>query len=355
MKQRKMPPPAANSGFEPTSQLAPGGKLNAHILDELTHRFAWPAPLIPLTRSLWDLSTVMDLGKLDAVAAAVSHQQRLGFTLISREYIQTGLNWIHAMRRIGTNNFFVVAGDQFTHDVLEARGIHSVRAAIDERDFEPSFISQVGFSSKGLAMITLKFPVARFLVKSGYSVIFSDADAVWLQDPTPHLQWGDVAFQRIDYHPAPVARLWGFAACTGFVCFRHGAKTLALLDRCIEQHQSLHCDQVAMNVALLQGKPEWHCDHDDWLPPGTVVHQDRANLRAAFARLMKSPITGELSQDGLQLLALPHDKFWRHHWITSSLTDMVVCHPNSPKDDTEKMKILAAMGVRFAPEAGDRE
>jgi hypothetical protein len=203
-------------------------------------------------------------------------------------------------------------------------------------------------------MIALKFPVVQFLVKSGYSVVLSDADAVWLHDPMPYLRGSDIAFQRIDYHPAPIARLWGFAACTGFVFFRHNAKTIAFLDRCTDEHQLFHCDQVAMNVVLLEEEPDWYCDHADWIPPGGVVHHDRGSLRAAFAKLAKSPIIGVLRQSGLQVLALPHDKFWRHRWIDSSLPDMVICHPNSPKNDLEKMKVFEAVGVRFPPKADDQ-
>jgi hypothetical protein len=343
-----------NSGSAAYSQAVPNDELKARIRAELARGFTRPASLMPLTRPLQDLNAVMDLGKLEDVAAAVSNGKALGFTLVSKEYIQTGLNWAHAMRRLGLNNFFIVSGDNFTHEFLQERGFTSVLANIDETGFDVSFVSHDGFSTKGLAMIALKFPVARFLVKSGYSVILSDADAVWLRDPMPFMQDADIAFQRIDYHPAPIARLWGFAACTGFVFFRHGMKTMAFLDRCIEEHRSFHCDQVAMNVVLLQAEPDWHCDHDDWIPPGSAVHHDRASLRAAFVSIMKSPITGVLRHNGLQVLALPHDKFWRHHWVINSLADMVICHPNSPKDDAEKMKILDAMGLRFPPDEVDR-
>ena len=256
---------------------------------------------------------------------------------------------------LGCDDFLVICGDQFSYETLSGRGIHAVRAKLDDGELDASFISRVGFSAKGLAMIALKFPVARFLVDQGYSVIFSDADAVWLRDPRPYLQDSDIAFQRIDHHPAPISRLWGFAACTGFVGFAPGAGTVAFLDRCIEQHRSFHSDQVALNFALLQSEPSWHCDHADWTPPGNIAHHDRANRRIAFAKVMKSPITGEIRHGGLRVLALPHDRFWRHHWIASPLADMVVCHPNSPKDDAEKMKIFDAMGVRFAPAATVRD
>ncbi len=343
----------AQSSHWPTSEARPkfisGGEFNARIGDELAHEFAWPPSMIRSTKPLQDLAAVIDPDRLAEVAAAANHNNNLTFTLISKEYIQTGINWIHAMQRAGCNDFLVVCGDRFSYETLSGRGIHLVRAHLDDDEFDTSFVSRVGFTAKGLAMIALKFPVARFLVNAGYSVIFSDADAVWLRDPRPYIAGTDIAFQRIDHHPGAISRLWGFAACTGFIGFAPNPETASFLDSCVEQHHAFHSDQVALNAALLHGEAAWHCGHADWTPPGVVDHHDRPTRQIAFAKVMSAPITGELKHSGLRLLALPHDRFWRHPWITSPLGEMVICHPNSPKDDAEKMKILEAIGVRFSP------
>jgi hypothetical protein len=344
---------AANSGSAADPQSVSGGEATTRIRAELAGRFIWPSSLAPAARPLQDLSAVMDLGKLAAVAAGVNSGKELSFTIISKEYIKTGLNWIYAMQRLGLKNFLIIAGDTFTSEKLDERGIHNVLAEIDETEFDASFVSSTGFSAKGLAVSAFKFPVARFLVESGYSVVLSDADAVWLHDPMPYLRDSEVAFQRIAYHPPTIAMLWGFAACGGFISFRSGQKTTAFLERCIEEHRLLFCDQVAMNLVLLEGDPDWRCEYADWMLPVGAVQHDRGSLEAAFAKCVKSPIKGELRQGGLQVLALPHDKFWRHGWVTTSLRDMVICHPNSPKDDLEKMKLLDSMGLRFQPGATD--
>src|ERR1700722_2402142 len=179
------------SATEPRS--VPSGEARASIRAELAGPFMWPSSLTRVTRPLRDLGTVMDLGKLADVAAATANSGKtLGFTLISKEYIQTGLNWIHAMHRLGLNNFLIIAGDEFTCEKLDERGVPCVRADIDESEFDPSFVSHDGFSAKGLAMIALKFPVASFLLKCGYSVIFSDSDAIWLRDPMAYLRGPDI-------------------------------------------------------------------------------------------------------------------------------------------------------------------
>ncbi len=346
--------PDADSGCSSGQQTAPGDDLKVRVRAELASSFMRPPSLASTAQPLHDLSAVIDLRKLAEVAATVNVGKEVGFTIVSKEYIQTGLNWIYAMHRLGAGNFLIIAGDQFTSDQLEERGIPSVRAYIDESKFDPTFVSDDGFSAKGLAMISLKFPVTNFLLKSGYSVIFSDADAVWLGNPMAHIRDADLAFQRVVYHPAPIAPLWGFTACSGFVFFRHGTKTTAFVDRCIEEQQSFRCDQVAMNLALLEGEPDWRCEHDDWMLPAGGVQHDRGSLEAAFGKCARSSIRGELRRGGLQVLALPHDKFWRHQFVMSSLQEMVICHPNSPKDDLEKIKILDAIGIRFPPESVGR-
>jgi Nucleotide-diphospho-sugar transferase len=350
-----MPPDqAAASVLAANSLPDSGGDRQADIRADLADRYAWPALLTPIAAPLRDLSAVMDLGKLADVAKAINNANELSFAIVSKEYIQTGLNWIYAMFRLGLDNFFIIAGDGFTSETLDARGIPNVLAVIDESEFDGSFVSSTGFSAKGLAVSAFKFPVAHFLVESGYSVVLSDADAVWLRDPMPYLRSADVAFQRIVYHPPAIATQWGFAGCGGFLSFRHAGKTVSFLERCIQEHRLLFCDQVAFNLALLQGHPDWYCEDADWMLPVSDLQHSKGALEAAFIKYTEYAIKGHLRRDGLQLLALPHDKFWRHALVAHSLRDMVVCHPNSPKDDLEKMKLLTSMGLRFQAEPSIR-
>jgi hypothetical protein len=343
---------SATGGSAAEPRPAADGELSARIRSELAGGFTWHSSVMQACRPLEDLSTVMNLGKLADVAATVNNGKELSFTLISKEYIQTGLNWINAMHRLGLDNFLVICGDRFTSETLGERGVPNVLADIDESAFDSAFVALDGFSAKGLSMITLKFPITQFLLRCGYDVIFSDADAVWLQDPMPYMRGADLAFQRVVYHPPSISSLWGFAACTGFVFFRHGPKMIAFMDECIKEHHSFHCDQVSMNVALFEGDPDWRCEDVVWTSPGADVWDDEVQRRARYTHFRQFPITGELRRGGLRVVALPNDKFWRQRWVSGSLQDIVICHPNAPKDDLEKMKVLAAMGVRFAPRAG---
>jgi hypothetical protein len=321
--------------------------IKSRIRMGLADLYTWPASLVSAARPLTDLGSIMDLDRLLSVAAAVSTDRELSFAIVSREYVHTGLNWIHAMQSLGLKNFLIISCDSFTSDMLDERGIPNVLAVIDESAFDPSFVSTTGFSAKGLAVSAFKFPVAHFLVKAGYSVVLSDADAVWLRDPMPYLRDADLAFQRIVYHPPAIATQWGFAACGGFISFRSGPRATAFLARCVDEQRSLFCDQVAINLALLEGDPDWRCEHPDWMLPARGVRYKTSDLEVAFGKCVTSSITGELRQGQLKVLALPHDRFWRHGWVNRSMQEMVVCHPNSPKDDLEKVKLLGSLGLRF--------
>ncbi len=128
-------------------------------------------------------------------------------------------------------------------------------------------------------------------------------------------------------------------------------KTVAFLDRCIAENREIYCDQIAMNLALLEGQPNWHCEHPEWRLPGDGGPRDQAAHEAAFAKFARYDIAGELRRGGVHVLALPHDKFWRHEIVTAPLSDMIVCHPNSPKDDLGKMEVLDGLGIQFDPVA----
>jgi hypothetical protein len=341
------PPHAADSDSTTDCPSTRNGELVAQLRAEFVERFAWPPALESVRSPLWDLGSVMDLARLSKVAADTCCDQEISFAIISREYLRTGLNWIAARRRLDSNNFLIIAGDRYTADTLDRQAIPNILAEIDESEFDTSFKSSTGFSAKGIAVSAFKFPVSCFLVKCGYSVVLSDADALWLRDPMPYLRSADIAFQRISVHPRAITSLWGFGACGGFISFRSSRGTVAFLERCIEENRQLFDDQVVMNLTLLAGDPHWHCEDPEWTLPDAVYQGDRSALQLAFAKYASRPIKGKLRAGNVHLLALPHDKFWRHELVVSPIDGMAVCHPNSPKDDLEKMRLFERIGLRF--------
>ncbi len=86
--------PDAVCSAETTSGLDATRALRLRMHDELAREFAWPASLLPLNRPLRDLAAAIDPDSLAAMAAVAHNKNNLTFTLISQEYMQTGLNWV---------------------------------------------------------------------------------------------------------------------------------------------------------------------------------------------------------------------------------------------------------------------
>jgi hypothetical protein len=249
----------------------------------------------------------------------------------------------------------VIAGDEATSAALTARGVACVRADLGAEPADPSYRSASGFTWKGFAMATLKLPVVRFLLAQGCDVVLSDVDALWLQDPLPHCRGlADIAFQRACYFPASLVQAWGLTVCSGFVYWRSAPGTIAFLDSCVNESRQIQDDQIALNLALVEADAVW--PHLELGTGASAWHPGAAleEIRASFATMARRPLRGWTRRYGLDLLALPHHQFWRHSLVPATLSEMVVCHPNSPKDELGKIKIFNAMGIRAGSEQTSR-
>ncbi len=318
-----------------------------HIRAAASKDFRWTSDLESVRQTWNDLPSVIDPRELERQATRVQRDRTVCVTFISEQYLRVGMYWLGAMQRLGLGNLLVIAADEPTNAALTARGVACVRADLGEDQPDASFQSANGFTWKGLAMATLKLPVVRFLLARGCDVFLSDVDALWLQDPLPHCRGlADIAFQRACYFPASLVQAWGFTVCSGFVYWRSGPGTIAFLDSCLNESREVQDDQIALNLALVEADAVWpHLElgtgASAWRPGASLE-----DIRASFATMARRPLRGWTRRFGLDLLALPHHQFWRHSLVTGTLADMVVCHPNSPKDELGKIKIFNAMGIR---------
>ncbi len=167
-------------------------------------------------------------------------------------------------------------------------------------------------------------------------------------------------FQRIAIHPRQIVLLWGIGVCTGFIAFRGTKDVLEILDQCISEHLLQNDDQVAMNLAFLELGIEWRVE-----PTKILLDDYRKKFREysesdcfrdieqndfdCFNSTSMYDIVGKSCRTRARLLGLGHDKFWRHGFVANAGEAMVVCHPNSPREDDAKMKVLASFGASFTP------
>jgi hypothetical protein len=154
-----------------------------------------------------------------------------------------------------------------------------------------------------------------------------------MRDPQPFLSRDvDIAFQRVVYFPKPLAKMWGFTGCGGFVAYRASPRVSAFLDRVLAIQQEVSDDQIAFNIALLEDGVRWS-PVLDW----TEDDEERKDVFAAHA--MK-PIHGRTEGLKLSLEALPADAFWRHEFVPLDLGSTVLLHPNSPKSLEGKLEVF---------------
>ncbi len=319
--------------------------LKQSVCEESRRGFEWHENIIAAARPLEKLGDLVDLAALVSVAKRVQIGRCLAITFVSKEYMDVGLNWVAAMRRLNLSNFVVICGDQDSAEKIASVGAQVVETRLPLDDYDQDYLSHVGFSNKGLGMTTLKFPIVHRLLAEGLNIILSDSDAIWLKNPISWLR-GDIAFQRIANFPSAVAQMWGFAACSGFIFFRSTPQILDFLSSCLKEQAMVQSDQIAFNLALLNGDVLWEETQLAHLrePPGALTKNNRLKLFEDTARLT---FVGRLARHDLSVEALPHDLFWRHKSIHFDRQKVVISHPNTIKQETAKMCEFRNLGTYF--------
>ena len=255
-------------------------------------------------------------------------------SVLSREYLQLGILWARSARRAGIQRFAIAAVDSETAEVLESLKIPHFRMALS---LGMTGIGQYqnpgGFDSKGMAIIHSRLTLVKFLVDNQIDVIACDIDSLLMRDPQEFLpQEADIAFQRVVYFPKPLARIWGFTGCGGFVTYRSSPRVSTFLDHVLAIQQEVSSDQIAFNLALFENGVRWSPALD-----GAEDDEKRKNLFALHAAKRIHGMTDHLD---LSVEALPADIFWRHEFVPLNLKSTVLLHPNSPKSSDGKLKVF---------------
>jgi Nucleotide-diphospho-sugar transferase len=330
--------------------------LDSHIdrasLNRCVQQSLWQESQAGAKKPLYDLSAVLDQKALHQLAEATHSGRGLTISFLTKDYLSVGITWVEAMKSIGLFNYIIVAGDVQTRQALQERGIPCIEAALDVGGADPDCRTLGGFTPTGLAVSALKFPVLLSLLKEGFDVIMSDVDAIWFRNPSPAIgATADIAFQRIARFPNPIVRYWGFAACGGFIFFRATPGGVALAEDCLREERTVHDDQLAFNLALLNSEITW--SHPNVTAEPSSIHGNRdAEVAAFFEAAARIPIEGQSSLSRFVALALPHHQFWRHDLVPFDPKEIIVCHPNSPKSGAAKLDIFKRLGVAcvYAPE-----
>jgi hypothetical protein len=278
----------------------------------------------------------IDEKKLKEIIKHYNHDSAIIITLLSKEYLNLGKLWLSHINKIKTKQLVVIATDIETSVYLDS--VKTPNCLVETTvisENKNSYKSRTGFSSKGLAITNLKYPIVKLILKLGYDTLLIDIDAVLLK-PIPNKYFADIdiAFQRVVYFPDPIAKVWSFTACSGFVFFRSSKSVINLVDNAIKSQKKTYDDQIALNVSL------WN-NNIKWLKVESVSDNLELEERKRYFTVNSTKtIYGNGVKTGIRIKALPSNMFWRNEIVSLEISKVILLHPNSEKTEVEKLKKL---------------
>ena len=143
------------------------------------------------------LRRVLEQNKMDGGAGGAS----VILLSASSGFVDFFFNWLESARRVGVRKYVVIAEDIKCYRALEAKdpghallsSVRLVEAEGDERSAGPEAEDTAGFAyaSKEYNELVGRRPsYIASILRLGYSVLYSDTDTVWLEDPTKHFPAG---------------------------------------------------------------------------------------------------------------------------------------------------------------------
>jgi hypothetical protein len=300
--------------------------------------YEWPSELLSYTNSLKSLEGKLDYGEFFKITKSFKNSIPVIVTLVSKEYLSVAKVWLSKLKRTLVEQYIIIAVDEESKTFLDSSNAQSCRVWLGEfNQYENPFLSKTGFTEKGLSITALKFPIVKELLLLNFDVILMDVDALLLTNlPIDFFLTVDVAFQRVFYFPEPIAKVWNFAACSGFVWFKSNSNTIELLNNSIVKQFKVYSDQIALNLALWESNIKWEYTQNKKDDYHTFIESERKDF---FIQNHKNKIHGVSDKNGLKVCALPTDSFWRNDFVPIEISNVIVFHPNSPKIEEGKIEI----------------
>lgn len=307
--------------------------MQTNIWKESIQGYEWPDQL----RNIMVKDEIVPrFNKEDLLRLAFNSSEESYFvlTFLSIEYFELGLLWVQQAIQAGVKRFAVAAVDIVTAEKLHKLKIPHFIIELHHIILEKSSENNPGgFNGKAMALINSRTQIIKFLLESGVNVLSCDIDAIIIKNPMPVLEnSNEIAFQRVVYFPKPLARIWGFTACCGFVAFRTSAEVVSLLNRVINIQKIVSSDQLALNLALMEYNVEWALNRN--------LFESDEMLTTEFKSIASKSIYGRLPKTEISLEALPATTFWRHKFVSLDRNSIIVLHPNSPKSLQGKLDIF---------------
>ncbi|PKA51347.1 rhamnogalacturonan II specific xylosyltransferase [Apostasia shenzhenica] len=203
--------------------------------------------------------------RLSKILEKVALQKELIVALANSNVREMLEVWFENIKRVGIPNYLVIALDDETESLCKSKDVPVYRRPPDNR------IDSVGKIGTNHAVSGLKFQILREFLQLGYSVLLSDIDIVYLQNPFDHLHRDSDVESMSDGHNnmtaygyndvfdepsmgwaryAHTMRIWVYNS--GFFYIRPTLAAIELLDRVAYRlsHESRSWDQAVFNEEL---------------------------------------------------------------------------------------------------------
>lgn len=207
-------------------------------------------------------------------------------TLANSGYVPAAHNWFESLRRVGlAERALVFATSARAERALAARGVPCRR--LSSRHLAACPDLRTDFRTAGWREIVLrKLEVVHRLLRQGRSVLFADADVVFLRDPLAYLAAataaGGLSIQQDRHSRSRPNAKPDWRLCTGFFFVRPSAATLHLFDLRRDDVTDFDNDQPLLNRRIARDAVRHRKLPIELFPNGRVWYRSHRELVDAF-------------------------------------------------------------------------
>lgn len=165
-------------------------------------------------------------------------------TFGNMEFLPVIMNWLVSLDKLEINNCCVICFDTKLYDFLSKRNISAVNMEVLHLP------EHLGFWQKRMHVLNM-------LLENGIDFIHSDADAIWLKNPS-HLfeKDADLIVSQGTTWPRNFFNRHGFTLCLGLFYVKANTHTLQFFKSLLWEMEQFRDDQKAFNLLLLEQKCE---------------------------------------------------------------------------------------------------